>query len=45
LSTDWRSTGAVHKIRGVHFQTLDLGIDARTPTGKMIIGVYSIYEL
>ena len=27
--------------RGVHFRALDLGIDSRTPAGKMIIGVFS----
>jgi DNA invertase Pin-like site-specific DNA recombinase len=42
----------VHKIqlveefnlRGVHFRTLDLGIDSRTPAGKMIIGVFSSFN-
>ena len=30
--------------RGVHFQALDLGIDSRTPAGKMIIGVFSAFN-
>jgi DNA invertase Pin-like site-specific DNA recombinase len=30
--------------RGVHFQALDLGIDSRTPAGKMIIGVFSSFN-
>ena len=29
---------------GVHFQALDLGIDSRTPAGKMIIGVFSSFN-
>jgi DNA invertase Pin-like site-specific DNA recombinase len=27
--------------RGVHFRALDLGVDPRTPAGKLIIGVFS----
>jgi len=30
--------------RGVHFRALDLGIDSRTPAGKMIIGVFSSFN-
>jgi len=30
--------------RGVHFRALDLGVDSRTPAGKMIIGVYSSFN-
>ena len=30
--------------RGVHFRALDLGIDSRTPAGKMIIGVLSSFN-
>jgi len=30
--------------RGVHFKALDLGIDSRTPAGKMIIGVFSSFN-
>lgn len=30
--------------RGVHFRALDLGIDSRTPTGKMIISVFSSFN-
>ena len=29
---------------GVHFRALDLGIDSRTPAGKMIIGVFSSFN-
>jgi DNA invertase Pin-like site-specific DNA recombinase len=28
----------------VHFRALDLGIDSRTPAGKMIIGVFSSFN-
>jgi len=45
-----QSTG--HKIQlveefnrcGVHFRALDLGIDSRTPAGKMIVGVFSSFN-
>ena len=30
--------------RGIHFRALDLGIDSRTPAGKMIIGVFSSFN-
>jgi DNA invertase Pin-like site-specific DNA recombinase len=30
--------------RGVHFRALDLGIDSRTPAGKLIIGVFSSFN-
>jgi DNA invertase Pin-like site-specific DNA recombinase len=30
--------------RGVHFRTLDLGIDSRPPADKMIIGVFSSFN-
>ena len=30
--------------RSVHFRALDLGIDSRTPAGKMIIGVFSSFN-
>lgn len=30
--------------RGVHFRVRDLGIDSRTPAGKMIIGVFSSFN-
>ncbi len=30
---------------GLHLRTLDLGIDSRTPAGKMVIGVFfSFYQ-
>lgn len=32
------------KQRGVHFRALDLGIDSRTPAGKMIIGMFSSFN-
>ena len=28
----------------MHFRVLDLGIDSRTPSGKMIIGVFSSFN-
>jgi DNA invertase Pin-like site-specific DNA recombinase len=30
--------------RGVHFRALDLGIDLRTPAGKLIIGVFASFN-
>ncbi|WP_239691940.1 recombinase family protein [Hymenobacter coccineus] len=30
--------------RGVHFRALDLGIDSRTPAGKVIIDVFSSFN-
>ena len=47
-----RGRNTVHTIqlveafnrRGVHFRALDLGIDSRTPAGKMIIGVFSSFS-
>jgi DNA invertase Pin-like site-specific DNA recombinase len=30
--------------RGIHFRALDLGIDLRTPAGKMIIGVFTSFN-
>jgi DNA invertase Pin-like site-specific DNA recombinase len=30
--------------RGVHFRALDLGIDSRTPAGKMIFGVFASFN-
>jgi DNA invertase Pin-like site-specific DNA recombinase len=30
--------------RGVHFRALDLGIDSRTPAGKLIIGVFASFN-
>jgi DNA invertase Pin-like site-specific DNA recombinase len=30
--------------RGVHFRALDLGINSRTPAGKLIIGVFASFN-